>query len=65
MRKTPYPGPGPKVQISADGGADQAWKGGGGELYYRHGDEMMATLPLTTCGPWPLQTPSQSFLRGL
>lgn len=38
---TPYPGPGPKIQISTDGGADPVWKGNGGELYYRNGDKMM------------------------
>jgi serine/threonine-protein kinase len=38
---TPYPGPGAKIQISTDGGADPAWRGNGGELYYRNGDRMM------------------------
>ena len=38
---TPYPGPGGKVQISSDGGADPVWKRQGGELYYRSGDKMM------------------------
>ena len=37
----PYPGPGPKIQISTDGGSDPVWKGKGGELYYRTGEKMM------------------------
>ena len=37
-----FPGPGPKIQISIDGGTDPVWKQNGGELYYRDGDSMMA-----------------------
>jgi Tol biopolymer transport system component len=37
-----YPGPGPEIQISTDGGTDPVWKRAGGELYYRNGDSMMA-----------------------
>jgi dipeptidyl aminopeptidase/acylaminoacyl peptidase len=44
-----YPGPGPKIQISTEGGCDPTWKRTGGELYYREGDKMMA-VPVTT-GP--------------
>jgi serine/threonine protein kinase/Tol biopolymer transport system component len=36
-----YPGPGPKIQVSTDGGTDAVWKPNGGELYYRTGDRMM------------------------
>jgi len=32
---TPYPGPGPKVQISTDGGYSPAWAPSGRELFYR------------------------------
>jgi Tol biopolymer transport system component len=46
----PFPGPGPKVQISNAGGYDPVWRrSGGGELYYRAGKTMMvvsiATAP--------------------
>jgi serine/threonine-protein kinase len=37
-----YPGPGPKIQVSVEGGSDPVWKRQGGELYYRNGDKMMA-----------------------
>jgi serine/threonine-protein kinase len=37
-----FPGPGPKSQVSNDGGTDPVWKRTGGELYYRRGDSMMA-----------------------
>ena len=36
----PFPGLGPKVQIS-DVGWDPVWRPSGGELYYRKGDSMM------------------------
>jgi serine/threonine-protein kinase len=38
----PFPGPGPKVQISNAGGFDPIWRRSGGELYYRSDDNMMA-----------------------
>jgi eukaryotic-like serine/threonine-protein kinase len=37
-----FPAPGPKIQISSDGGTDPVWRRTGGELYYRNGDSMMA-----------------------
>jgi Tol biopolymer transport system component len=42
-----YPGPGPKVQVSADGGMDAVWKRNGGELYCRNGDRMMVVSVMT------------------
>jgi serine/threonine protein kinase/Tol biopolymer transport system component len=38
----PWPGPGPKIQISAEGGTDPVWSRRSGELFYRNGDKMMA-----------------------
>jgi Tol biopolymer transport system component len=38
----PYPGPGGKWQISADGGMDPVWNPNGRELFYRSGNKMMA-----------------------
>jgi len=38
----PYPGPGPKTQISVDGGRSPTWSGDGLELFYQDGDKMMA-----------------------
>jgi hypothetical protein len=37
-----YPGPGPKIQLSTNGGTDPIWRRDGRELYYRNGDQMMA-----------------------
>ena len=49
-----FPGPGPKLQISNDGGTDPVWKRTGGELFYRNGDSMMgaavSTAPTFTAG---------------
>jgi serine/threonine-protein kinase len=42
-----FPGPGPKIQISVDGGTDPVWGRRGGELYYRNGDSMMAVSVTT------------------
>jgi serine/threonine-protein kinase len=43
-----FPGPGPKIQVSNDGGTDPVWKRGGGELFYRNGDSMMAVSVSTS-----------------
>jgi eukaryotic-like serine/threonine-protein kinase len=49
-----FPGPGAKIQVSADGGTDPVWKRTGGEIYFRNGDKMMAvsvsTAPTFTAG---------------
>ena len=37
-----WPGPGPKIQISSEGGTDPIWRRDGKELFYRNGDRMMA-----------------------
>jgi len=38
----PYPGPGPKVPISTEGGQQPMWSPDGKELFYRSGNKMMA-----------------------
>jgi Tol biopolymer transport system component len=37
----PYPGPGGKRQISADGGTSPVWAASGKEIFYRSGDAML------------------------
>ena len=44
----PFPGPGPKLQISSDGGIDPVWRPSGGELYYRRGKKMMVVAVTTS-----------------
>jgi serine/threonine-protein kinase len=39
---TPYPGPGSKWQISADGGGEPVWNRNGRELFYRSGNKVLA-----------------------
>ncbi len=42
-----FPGPGPKIQVSKDGGTDPVWRRSGGELFYRNDDSMMV-VPVST-----------------
>jgi dipeptidyl aminopeptidase/acylaminoacyl peptidase len=37
----PWPGPGPKIQVSSEGGTDPIFSRDGKELFYRNGDKMM------------------------
>jgi Tol biopolymer transport system component len=46
----PYPGPGGKWQISADGGMEPVWNPNGRELFYRSGRKMMAVEITTKTG---------------
>jgi hypothetical protein len=43
----PWPGPGPKIQISSEGGDDPIWSRDGKELFYRNGDQMMVVAVAT------------------
>ena len=44
----PFPGPGPKVQVSSDAGIDPQWRRAGGELYYRSRGRMMVVSVATS-----------------
>jgi eukaryotic-like serine/threonine-protein kinase len=44
----PFPGPGPKVQVSNDPGTDPQWRRTGGELYYRSRGRMMVVSVATS-----------------
>jgi Tol biopolymer transport system component len=46
---TTYPGPGPQLQVSTEGGEGAFWAPDGKELFYRNGDKMMV-VPVST-GP--------------
>jgi serine/threonine-protein kinase len=54
----PFPGPGPKVQVSSDGGIDPMWRRSGGELYYRSRGRMMA-VSVTTSPALQVSAPRQ------
>ena len=43
----PWPGPGPKIQVSSEGGTDPVWSRNGKELFYRNGDKMMSVAVVT------------------
>jgi serine/threonine-protein kinase len=38
----PYPPPGPVTAVSIDGGTEPVWRRDGAELFYRHGDDLVA-----------------------
>lgn len=46
----PYPPPGAVTAVSIDGGAEPVWSRDGRELYYRHGDSIMAVSVSTSSG---------------
>lgn len=64
----PFPGPGPKIQISNNGGIDPVWRRSSGELYYREGNRMMA-VSVTTAADFRASAPRQlwegDYSRGM
>jgi len=46
----PYPGPGPRVSVSVQGGAEPAWSSDGRSLYYRVGDSLVVASITTGDG---------------
>jgi Tol biopolymer transport system component len=49
----PFPGPGPKVQVSTDGGLEPVWSHDGRELFYRDGAKIMAVQVWQAVGNAP------------
>ena len=56
----PFPGPGGRFQISADGGTEPVWSRDGRELFYLNGDKMMA-VEITTTPAFKAGTPRLLF----
>jgi Tol biopolymer transport system component len=63
-----FPGPGPKIQVSNNGGTDPVWNRAGGELFYRTLDGMMV-VSVTTAPVFRASAPRAlwkgSYSRGL
>jgi len=57
----PFPGLGPKIQISNAGGSDPVWRRMGGELYYREGDKMMVVSVATRGSELKASAPKMLF----
>ena len=55
----PFPGPGPKVTISNNGGLQPMWSRDGRELFYREGDWMMAVS--IKLGPFRVEASRKLF----
>jgi Tol biopolymer transport system component len=53
-----FPGPGPKTQVSNDGGTDPIWRRDGRELFYRNDDTMMA-VPVSTASGFTAGRPQE------
>jgi eukaryotic-like serine/threonine-protein kinase len=53
-----FPGPGPVVQVSSDGGTDPVWRRDGRELFHRNGDSMIV-VPVTAAASFSAGRPQQ------
>jgi eukaryotic-like serine/threonine-protein kinase len=56
----PYPGPGPKSQVSVDGGAVARWSKSGRELFFRGGNKLMV-VDVQTSPTFRAGTPKPMF----
>lgn len=57
----PFPGPGDRVQITTDGGAQVQWGPGGRELFYVALDDRMMTVPIALSPDGRTLRPGQSM----
>jgi serine/threonine protein kinase/Tol biopolymer transport system component len=57
---TPFPGPGPKKQVSTEGGQEIVWSRSGRELFYRNGSQMMS-VPIEATSEFRAAKPVQLF----
>jgi serine/threonine-protein kinase len=56
----PFPGPGPRSQVSTEGGTEPVWNPSGRELFYRNGDKLMA-VDVATQPAFSASTPRLLF----
>ena len=56
----PFPGPGERLQVSAEGGTQAIWNPNGKEIFYRADDRMMAVAVTTDPAP-KLSSPKVLF----
>jgi serine/threonine protein kinase/Tol biopolymer transport system component len=57
---TPFPGPGPRMQVSIDNGQSPRWSRDGRELFYRWRNQVVA-VPVKTSAPLVFGKPSVLF----
>jgi hypothetical protein len=57
---TPFPGPGPRIAVSVDGGLSPIWSTEGDELYFRQGSKVMAAS-VTRASDIDVFTPHELF----
>jgi hypothetical protein len=58
----PFPGPGPKVRVSTNGGAQVRWRRDGKELFYIAPDESLMAVPIDSVRGAPsVRTPMTLF----
>ncbi len=59
----PFPGPGPKLQISVDGGALPRWRRDGRELFYAGADGYLKTISLEVNGASLTASPARPLFQ--
>ena len=57
---TPFPGPGPRIAVSVDGGLSPIWSTEGDELYFRQGSKVLASS-VTRAPEIDVSTPHELF----
>ena len=57
---TPFPGPGPRIAVSVDGGLSPIWSTEGDELYFRQGSKVLAAS-VTRASEIDVSTPHELF----
>lgn len=53
----PFPGPGPRYQVSTRGGSSPEWSPGGRELFFSHGDDLCSVI-IESASPFRVSAPA-------
>src|ERR1700752_2183389 len=65
---SPFPGPGPRRQVSTGGGSEPLWSRDGRELLFLNGSQLMG-VTVTPGGTWPAGQPylvhGGRFVKGI
>ena len=59
----PFPAPGPRWQVSADGGSQPVWRRDGSELFFLSPDRRLMAVGVTTSGDTFVKSPPQALFE--
>src|SRR5205823_4582657 len=57
----PFPGPGPRLQVSTNGGSEPQWSDDGKQIFFRAGDDTMCRVEIQTAPTFSVSNQTALF----